>query len=146
MLRISKLADYATILMTVFGQHEAASFSAVQLAELTGISLPTVRKILTLLLQAELLTSTQGASGGYGLTRAIQQINLADIVEAIDGPLALTECNDPNRQCDKHEFCGTKQHWEVINQVVKQALQSVNLQQMQQSTCIKSVIPLVVSQ
>ncbi|MDF2529631.1 MAG: system Fe-S cluster assembly regulator, partial [Gammaproteobacteria bacterium] len=107
--------------------------SAAEISQLTTIHLPTVRKLLKQLLKANLLISERGANGGYQLSKTTELINLADIVEAIDGPLALTECSHPSGNCAISTRCENKENWLVINKVVKQALSEVSLMQMSQS-------------
>ena len=138
MLRISKLADYAIIVMSYMGAQTLTSFSALQLATANHIALPTVRKLLKLLLKAELLSSNRGASGGYCLTRAAVMITLMDVIEAVDGNFALTECNDPIKQCAKGKCCHVKTNWQVINGAIKKILASINIAQMQSKLTIKS--------
>lgn len=129
MLRISRLADYATVIMREMAATEEA-LSGAEIAQHTSIQLPTVRKLLKQLLKAGLLTSERGANGGYQLAKSAEQINLAAIVEAIDGPLALTECSLPTGNCAISSHCVNKQNWHVINNVVKAALSEVNLLEM----------------
>lgn len=130
MLRISKLADYAVIVMAEMAKHAQASCSGQQLAELTQIALPTVRKILKLLLQSNLLVSTRGTKGGYALARAADKISLIDVVIAIDGPLAITECCHTDRQCERDACCPSRSNWQVINHSIRQILSAISVAQM----------------
>ncbi|MDF2940136.1 MAG: Rrf2 family transcriptional regulator [Gammaproteobacteria bacterium] len=132
MLRISRLADYAAVIMRNMSAINQA-LSAAEIAQCTAIHLPTVRKLLKQLLKAGLLVSERGANGGYQLARASEQISLADIVEAIDGPLALTECSHPLGNCVISSQCVNKENWLVINKIVKKALSEVSLVQMGQN-------------
>ncbi|MDF2690839.1 MAG: hypothetical protein K0S29_694 [Gammaproteobacteria bacterium] len=132
MLRISRLADYATVIMRNMSVINQA-LSAAEVAQCTAISLPTVRKLLKQLLKAGLLVSERGTHGGYQLARAPELISLADIVEAIDGPLALTECSHPLGNCAISMHCVNKENWLVINKVVKEALSEVSLVRMAQN-------------
>lgn len=132
MLRISRLADYATIIMrdmAVINQ----PVSGAEIAHNTGVHLPTVRKVLKQLLKAGLLLSERGANGGYQLAKSAEIINLADIVEAIDGPLGLTECALPSGNCAISTHCVNKENWYVINSVIRKALSEVSLLQMSQN-------------
>ena len=134
MLRISKLADYACVMMSAMATTPQIALSAVQIAETTHLTLPTVRKVLKQLSTKGLLISARGANGGYQLARTPQQITTADIIEAVDGPLALTECSHPHGACIHQRNCHIKNRWQGINGVVQQALQRINLQQMTQKT------------
>jgi len=130
MLRISKLADYASLIMCKIAASELPAMSATDIAAKTDINLPTVRKILKQLLAAGLLSSERGAVGGYHLSKSIGDISVANIVEAIDGPLALTDCAHPTRACAFHKGCQIKDNWQVINVEVKKALMAVSLAQL----------------
>lgn len=134
MLRISKLADYATLVMVEMAKTPSVSHNAVLLAEETHIALPTVRKVLKMLQQAGLVHSSRGVSGGYALASAPADIHLVAIVEAMDGPLAMTECCGTESGCQQTRHCHTTGHWQLINQQVRRALASVSLEQMLQHT------------
>src|SRR5690242_5138064 len=99
MLRISKLADYATLIMSRLAQMADALCSASLLAKRLGLPLPVVSKILKILCQADLLTSVRGVNGGYRLARPAQEITLATVVTAIEGELAVTECCSQRGAC-----------------------------------------------
>ena len=130
MLKISKLADYACSIMRYLAVQKATAPSAVQVAKETQIALPTVRKILKKLHSAQLLHSTRGKEGGYQLARVEGQISLADIVEAIDGKIALTNCCAKEIHCHRHDICTMKPEWQSINQVVFHTLSQLSLQQL----------------
>lgn len=132
MLRISKLADYATVIMSYLAQHRNVALNAVEIASAIAIPLPTVRKVLKALQAAKLLHSSRGAEGGYQLARSADNIYLGQIIEAIDGALALTECCTPTRNCSQQQHCHTKDHWQMINKVVRQALYKVDLTHLEQ--------------
>lgn len=125
MLKISRLADYASVMMRDLSIFQDQPQSACEIAERTGIALPTVRKILKLLQAAGLLNSTRGQIGGYQLAQSPGKISLVNIIEAIDGPIALTHCNlnlGNKSQCAHHDKCGMRQDWQLINQIIKEAL------------------------
>ena len=92
MIRLSKLADYGMMLMGQIAAHQDRCMSALELAEETHVPLPTVSKVLTVLTRAKLLKSQRGAKGGYVLARPAREISVAEIVGALDGPIALTQC------------------------------------------------------
>lgn len=130
MLRIAKLTDYATVLMVRLARDPARCFSAAQLADELGVPLPTVAKLLKSLLQARLLTSARGAVGGYTLAHAPHAISVADVVNAIEGPVALTECSLGKGNCSREKDCATRANWQLISRAVRVALETVSLADM----------------
>ena len=130
MLRIAKLTDYATVLMVRLAREPARCFSAAQLADELGLPLPTVAKLLKRLLAADLLTSVRGAVGGYTLAHAPHAISVADVVNAIEGPLALTECALGKGNCSLEKACATRANWQFISRAVRVALEAVSLADM----------------
>lgn len=129
MLRLSNLADYGVVVMTAVARHDAggALVSAADIALETAIPMPTVAKLTGALARAGLLVSHRGVAGGFGLARAPADIDLAAIVEAIDGPIALTHCADGGADCTLHHHCSVKPHWEPVNRAVRSALSRVAL-------------------
>jgi len=130
MLRITKLTDYAVVVLTVLATRQGQVCSATELAELVGLETPTVSKLLKSLTQAKLIESVRGIHGGYRLARLPQTIALIEIVEAMEGPLALTECNHEDSRCGIAHHCGLQFHWQKINEVIADALRAVTLAQM----------------
>ena len=130
MLRVTRLTDYATVVLTVLAARPQAVMSAAELAERSGLEVPTVSKLLKPLAQAGLVDSFRGANGGYRLARPAGQISLVEIVEAMEGPLAMTECSLHDGQCGISEQCGVRGNWRRINDVVADALRAVSLAQM----------------
>ena len=130
MLRISKLTDYATVLMVRLAREPARCFSAAQLADELGLPPPTVAKLLKRLLLGGLLTSVRGAVGGYTLAHAPHAISVADVVNAIEGPLALTECSLGKGNCSLENDCATRANWQFISHAVRVALETVSLADM----------------
>jgi len=126
MLRISKLSDYATALLARMAQL-GTPISAPALAANTRIPPTTVAKLLKQLAKSELVSATRGVSGGYQLNRAPRLINVAQILTALEGPLALTECSAYDGNCLRAGFCGTKNHWRKINRALITALETVTL-------------------
>jgi FeS assembly SUF system regulator len=133
MLKISRLADYATVIMNFLVRHGDASFSASAIAEQTLIRTPTVSKLLKMLQEAGLLQSSRGAAGGYRLAKAATEINLVDIIQAIDGKPAITACSQATHDCELTQECELKTNWQYINRVVCDVLKNISLQDMQQS-------------
>src|SRR5262245_21884819 len=131
-MRLSHLADYAVVLMTAAARREAgARLSATELSEDTGVPLPTAQKLMGQLAASGLLTSSRGASGGFALSRPASEISLADIVEAVEGPIALTMCSDSNNhECILDAHCRVKPHIGVVGRAVRGALGAVSLTQL----------------
>jgi len=129
LLRLSNLADYGVVVMTA-AAHAADTgtlVSATDVTAQTGIPGPTVAKLLGQLGRAGLLQSWRGVAGGFGLARDAADISLADIVEAIDGPIALTHCARSETDCDLSDGCAVRPHWEPVNRAVRTALSGVSL-------------------
>ncbi len=132
MLRVTKLTDYATLVMTVLAAAPEAVLSANELAERAGVEVPTAAKVLKPLAQAGLVEGFRGANGGYRLARDAREVTLADIVEAMEGPLAMTECSIHAGHCDIEDSCGVRGNWQRINDVIADALRAVSLHSMVQ--------------
>ena len=130
MLRVSKLTDYATVVMTCLVDVGDRVQSAQSLAERARLEVPTVSKLLKQLAQAALVVSTRGINGGYRLARAPQHISIADIVTAMEGPIGMTECSAHAGLCDHEPHCGVRVNWQRINQAIAGALASVTLADM----------------
>ena len=130
MLRVTKLTDYATVVLSVLAATPDVVLSASELAERAGLETPTVSKLLKPLAQAGLVDGFRGASGGYRLARPAGEIGLIEIDEAIEGPLAITECSIHGGHCGIEDQCGVRANWRYINDVVVQALRDVTLAQM----------------
>jgi len=130
MLRVTKLTDYATLVLTVMASEPAAVHSAAGLAERARLELPTVSKLLKPLAHAGLVAGIRGANGGYRLARAPEAISLVEIVEAMEGPLGVTECSLHGGQCGRETHCSVRPQWRRINDVVIDALRGVSLAQM----------------
>jgi FeS assembly SUF system regulator len=144
MIRLAKLTDYGLLLMTTMARKNANSVhNARDLAEITRLPLPTATKVLKQLLQSGLLTSHRGINGGYTLAKDPTEISLEEIIAAIEGPIALTECStDVTGLCDLEPSCPIKANQRVISEVVRGALQKVtltDLMQPMQLTAIRGV-------
>lgn len=130
MLRISKLTDYATVVMTCLVDVGSQVQSAQVLAERARLELPTVSKLLKQLGHAGLVVATRGSAGGYRLARDPQQITVADIVIAMEGPIGMTECSSRSGACDHEPHCSVRVDWQRINHAIADALASVTLADM----------------
>ncbi|HUO95140.1 MAG TPA: SUF system Fe-S cluster assembly regulator [Steroidobacteraceae bacterium] len=127
MLRISKMTDYATVILAHLASDEASRRTAVELAELTSIGVPTVSKLLKELQRAGLVASTRGAHGGYALARPAAAISAADIIDAVEGPVGLTECATHPGQCGLEPSCRVGRSWQRVNIAIRRALADVKL-------------------
>jgi FeS assembly SUF system regulator len=130
-MRLSHLADYAVVLMTAAARYPAgARLSATELAGDTGVPLPTAQKLMGQLAACGLLSSVRGAGGGFALARSATEISLADIVEAVEGPIAMTVCSEGRSDCALDAHCRVKPHMGVVGNAVRGALGAVTLQQL----------------
>ena len=129
-MRLSNLADYAIITLCQAATHCGdGRVSAAELAAETGLPVPTVQRLVSRLTAAGLLRSVRGVGGGLQLGRPAAAINVADIVEAVEGPIALTACSDA-RECEHEEGCTMKPHWPLINAKLRGALAEVTLEHL----------------
>src|SRR5436190_21305705 len=130
-MRLSHLADYAVVLMTAAASRPLdARLSATELSGGTGVPLPTAQKLMGQLAAAGLLTSARGASGGFALSRPAGEISLADIVEAVEGPIAMTVCPAGGTDCALDAHCPVKPHMGVVGNAVRGALGAVSLTEL----------------
>tara|TARA_Y100000588_G_C13975854_1_gene805004 strand:+ start:342 stop:803 length:462 start_codon:yes stop_codon:yes gene_type:complete len=127
MLRISKLADYGTVVMVYLAHHEHEVCNARDIAVKTHLALPTVSKILKRLASHGLLLSIRGASGGYRLKRPARQISVAEIIYALEEHRGLTECSTTHNECSLQGICNVQGNWRLISQAIESALESVSL-------------------
>jgi len=132
MIRFAKLTDYGLVLMTIIARDGVSTMhNARDLASVSHLPLPTVSKVLKQLLQSGLLTSHRGLKGGYGLAKEPADISVADIVTAMEGPIALTECStETTGLCDLERSCPTKANQRIISQVMRGALEKVTLSEL----------------
>lgn len=127
MLRVSKLTDYATVVMGDLALHADGYHSAPDVAARTGIAPPTVSKVLKRLAHEGLLTSLRGPGGGYRLTGSAQSITVARIVRAFEAPVGITECGAGAGVCAQELVCLIRPGWQRINQAVMSALEGMTL-------------------
>lgn len=130
MLRLSKMADYGTVVMTAMVREPERSRSAAEIAAAIQVPATTVSKILKTLARAGLLLSLRGAKGGYLLSRAAEEITLADIIDAMDGPIGMTECSVTPGLCSQEAGCVVRANWQRVNQAVLGVLRETTLAQM----------------
>ena len=129
---MTRLTDYGIVLLTYFARDPDSSFhNARDVAASARLPLPTVNKILKALTRKGLLVSHRGVKGGYSLARPAEEISMADIISATEGPLALTQCTlSLPGQCVQESCCPVHGNWQKINDVIRQALESVKLSEM----------------
>lgn len=142
MLKLSKLTDYAAVVMAQIARHPERAHAAADLAEAVQLPHPTVSKTLKMLVRAGLLTSRRGAQGGYRLSRPAAQITASDIIAAIEGPVAMTECSHADGDCDLISSCGVADNWQRVTLGVRTLLDSVTLAHLAQSTPLKLPVQL----
>ena len=133
MLRISKLTDYSTVVMTYLAQAPDKVHNAREITQYTHIALPTVSKILKILAKGGLLESHRGAAGGYSLACAPKDISIANIVSVMEGDVGLTGCSHANGQCELEQECAISHQWRSISHMLHELLSNINLAQMSQS-------------
>jgi FeS assembly SUF system regulator len=130
MLRISKLTDYAIMVMVELSAADREVLSAQTLAERSRLELPTVSKLLKLLTKSGLVRSFRGANGGYQAERPARDISVAEIIAAIEGPIAMTECSIDMGLCQQEDSCSLRSNWQRISMAVAQAMEQVSLEEM----------------
>jgi FeS assembly SUF system regulator len=130
MFKLGKLTDYGTVVMTALAAKPEALRNAHELAAETRVAAPTVSKLLKQLVKSGLVESIRGAHGGYRLARGPERITVADVVAALEGPIAVTECSGHGGGCSIESHCGVRGNWKLINGAILQALESVTLAQM----------------
>ncbi|MFA7664528.1 MAG: SUF system Fe-S cluster assembly regulator [Burkholderiaceae bacterium] len=131
MLRVSRLTDYGTMIMSHMARSPDQLFSAADLAATLGLGAPTVAKVLKVLARGELVNGVRGLRGGYALARSPEQITVADIVDVLEErPFGLTECSTVDGLCDIEDVCGVRANWRLISDIVRRGLESVTLAEM----------------
>lgn len=131
MFKLSKLTDYAVVVMSDMARRRDAVQTVPQLADRTGVPAPTLSKLMKLMAHAGLVVSHRGASGGYELARGAEAISVAEIIAAVEGPIALTACVDGSDQaCGAESLCPMRGNWERVNRAVRGALEGVSLADM----------------
>jgi FeS assembly SUF system regulator len=130
MLRIGKLTDYATVILANLATDRARLLNAGALSERTHIAAPTVAKLLKQMHRAGLVNSTRGTHGGYQLARDPEQISAAAILDALEGPIALTQCSAGSGQCGIEHTCSTGRTWQRLSVAIRRALSEITLAQL----------------
>jgi len=126
-LRISKLTDYGTVVLAHLADERSELVSAADVSAATGIAPPTVSKLLKALARADLVSSTRGSHGGYQLSRDPTEISAAQVIDALEGPVSITECSSTESNCDFEDVCTVGGAWQRINVAIRRALDDVSL-------------------
>ncbi len=127
MLRISRLTDYGTMILVHLAGQDAGLCSASDVAAGTHLALPTVQKLLKTLAKSGLVGSVRGANGGYRLTRAPEDITAAEILNVLEGPVAITECSAETHQCELEPLCQVGSAWQKINRAIRSVMEDIRL-------------------
>ena len=140
MLRITKMTDYAVLILANLALYDNKLLTAKEIASETHISLPTTQKILKKLNRKNLVISKQGASGGYSLDPETKKLSVATLLEKLDGDLSITQCSSNDDQCEVEDFCNIGNAWQMINQRVQWALNDITLGDLIHPTRIEQFI------
>lgn len=130
MLRMSKMTDYGTVILTYLAYQPGRLHAASEIAERVHVALPTVSKVLKTLVHTGLVASHRGTKGGYTLARAAEHITVAEILGVLEGPIGLTECSSSPGQCVQETSCSVRGNWQRINLAIRKALEEVTLAEM----------------
>ncbi|HET8699500.1 MAG TPA: SUF system Fe-S cluster assembly regulator [Gammaproteobacteria bacterium] len=129
---MSKLTDYGTMVLAQLAANDGGLSTAGQVADATHLGQPTVSKLLKSLVRAGLVVSTRGVQGGYALARPATAISAAEIIDALEGPVAITECSSTGGGCNLESYCRVGMAWQRINFSIRKALESVSLADLKQ--------------
>ena len=131
MFKLNRLTDYAVVVMSQMSRKPDEVRTAPQISQATGVPLPTVAKLLNALAHGDLITSRRGATGGYALVRPAAEITVAEIIQAVEGPIALTACVEgAGDGCDVESLCPMRGNWNRVNRAIHGALSQVTLADM----------------
>jgi len=129
MLRIGKLADYGLLIADCLAS-DPEQMTTEAIIQHTGLPDATVRKLLRLLVDAGLVSSRRGLKGGYRLSREADRISVAELISAVEGPIGVTECSQPDDHCSLSAGCGQRANWNVINDLINRQLATITLADM----------------
>lgn len=130
MIRLTKQTDYGIVLLARMAEAPGHLHRTHELAEATHLPVPMVSKILKAAVRGGLLCSQRGARGGYQLARPAGRISIADVIAALEGPIALTDCSITHDECSVESWCRVRDHWQTINRAVATALAGVTLEEL----------------
>lgn len=145
MFKLGKLTDYGTLVMVFLSHTPDELHSASDIAERTGIAAPTVSKVLKLLSRGGLLESVRGNHGGYRLLHPAENISVASIIKALEGPIALTECSEDDFDCNVSSGCTVHGHWQRISGAIEDALENLSLAEMAKPYAVSAVKESVIN-
>jgi len=134
MLRISRLTDYGTMILAQMARDKASLHTSSKLSKQTKLALPTVSKLLKTLANGGILTSYRGAKGGYRLALDPEQISVYNIINILEGPIAITECNETAGACELEYYCSIREPWNYINRAITTTLTQISLASLSQNT------------
>jgi FeS assembly SUF system regulator len=129
---MTRQADYGIVLMTLIAADREQVHNARDLSDKAQLPQPTVTKVLKALARAGVLVSHRGVKGGYRLARRADEISLADIIAALEGPIAITQCSDHGVGCEREGFCPLRSNWQVIDKTVRRSLEGISLKEISQ--------------
>jgi FeS assembly SUF system regulator len=134
MLKLSKLTDYALVVLDCLGAQNGRPVSASYVSEKTKLPEPTVQKVLKLMASKKIITALRGANGGYIVPLSLACISIADVVEAIEGPLQLAPCdNDTGNDCSLAKLYAPQKRWNKVNLAIKQTLDKIRVSELVQN-------------
>lgn len=142
MIKLNRLTDYAVVVLTHMGRDLDRVQTTARLAEDSAVPLPTVSKLMKQLARAGLVTSRRGAAGGYVLSRPAAEISVAEVITALEGPIALTACVEGAADhCDVESLCAMRGNWNKVNRAIETALESLTLADMTASPTAMFAVP-----
>jgi len=143
MFRITRQTDYGIVLLTHMATRPVDEVhTAKDAARWSGLPLPMVSKILKTLARASILVSHRGVKGGYSLGRRPERITVGDVIQALEGPISITDCAHGEGNCHQETACPTKVNWQRLNSVVRDALEKIPLTEMAATTTSAPLIHL----
>ena len=135
MLKITRLADYSILIICCFNKNSRVKLTAPEISKLTGLSLHTVNKILAKLVKGKILNTSRGVSGGYVASKELDDISINDIIEIVEGPVAITDCiSDHSKKCNLIDICGTKKALSYVNNAIIKTLQDIKIKDIDLKT------------
>ena len=128
MLKITRLADYAVLIICSFDSCKDTIISAQEITNKTGLQKTTVNKVLAILVRKKILKAHRGVKGGYKPFKKLEDISVKELIEAIEGPVSLTDCIDNNaRNCNLFDVCITKHTWSLVNNAIRETLEGIKV-------------------
>ncbi|KEI35803.1 transcriptional regulator [Francisella sp. W12-1067] len=127
MLKISKLLDYGLLIVVTIAKNDSSSYSAAKIAEVTGLNIPTIRKLLNLLSLASIVSSKRGVEGGYTLVKNPREISVLEVVKAVESDVNITECCDIQKSCSVLKRCTVHNYWKIMNNRVLSMLSNTSI-------------------